>query len=332
MKEGHMTNFMKRAAPWVSIVGIFTLIAGLGLDAILHRRDATLAAREGIFTLSNPGHLLFAIGIALTVLGAIFYLMSCAFDGKFSLPRFALWGGIASLLVVCALVSFALAASTDGALAGSHTHSSDESVATSAADSHTHDLNNPDQLSHQHLESGAHIQLTSARPQTAEDIARANTVKQTVQQATEKYRDVSVAERDGYKMFGQGFPGQTEYHFSNTVNSILAAFTFDATQPTSLLYAKDAIGKFVLTGVMYHTPANFAEKRLDQRYPISMGQWHKHVNVCVAPKNLDVGTAYLGANAKYGPNGSITTQAECNAANGKFMPNLFGWMAHVYFN
>ena len=55
-----MTNFMKRSAPWVSLVGIFTLIVGLGLDAILHRRDATLAAREGIFTLSNPGHLLFA--------------------------------------------------------------------------------------------------------------------------------------------------------------------------------------------------------------------------------------------------------------------------------
>lgn len=326
-----MTNFMKRSAPWVSLVGIFTLIAGLGLDAILHRRDATLAAREGIFTLSNPGHLLFAIGIALTVLGGIFFLVSRAFDGKFSLPRFALWGGVASLLVICSLVSFALAATTEGALAGSHTHSHNESGANSAADGHTHDLSNPDQLSHQHLESGAHIQLTSARPQTAEDVARANAIKQTVQQATAKYQDVQVAERDGYKIFGQGLPNQQEYHFSKTGNSILAAFMFDPTKPTSLLYHKDANGNFVLVGVMYHTPANFSEAQLDQRYPISLGQWHKHVNICLAPKNIDVATAYLGANAKYGPNGSIATQSECNAAGGKFMPTLFGWMVHVYF-
>lgn len=328
-----MINLLKRSAPWVSLVGIFTLISGLGLDAILHRRDATLAAREGIFTLSNPGHLLFAVGIGLTVLGGLFFLVSRALDGKFSPSRFALWGGVASLLLICSLVSFALAASTQGALAGGHTHSPDDAgTASLSADGHTHDLSNPDQLSHQHLESGAHIQLTSARPQTTEDIERANSIKQAAQQATAKYQDVSAAERDGYKMFGQGLPNQKEYHFSKTANSILAAFTFDAGKPTSLLYAKDASGNFVLTGVMYMTPANFTEKQLDQRYPVSLGQWHKHVSICLAPKNMDLATAYLGANARYGPNGSIATQSECDAANGRFMPNLFGWMVHVYFN
>jgi len=107
---------------------------------------------------------------------------------------------------------------------------------------------------------------------------------------------------------------------------------FDATKPTSLLYAKDTNGNFVLTGVMYLTPANFSEAQLDQRYPISSGQWHKHVNICIAPKNIDLATAYLGTNARFGPNGSITSQSECTAAGGKFMPNLFGWMVHVYFN
>lgn len=326
-----MTNPIKRIAPWVSLVGVFTVILGLGLDAIEHRRDATLAAREGIFTLSNPGHLLFAIGVALGVLGAILFLAGRAFDGKFSLPRVAFWGSLASMLVVCALVSFALAATTDGALAGSHSHTHDEN-ATAPADAHTHDLSNPDQLRHQHLESGAHIQLTSARPQNAEDAARASSIKEAARQATAKYQDLKAAEQDGYKMFGQGLSNQKEYHFSKTTNSILSVFTFDPAKPTSLLYAKDANGSFVLTGVMYMTPANFTEGQLDARYPISTGQWHKHVNICLAPKNIDLASAYLGENAKYGPNGSIATQSACDAAGGRFMPHLFGWMVHVYFN
>ena len=35
-------------------------------------------------------------------------------------------------------------------------------------------------------------------------------------------------------------------------------------------------------------------------------------------------------NPKFGLAGSISTKAECEAADGKFVPQIFGWMVHVY--
>ena len=53
------------------IVGVAALLTGLALDAYLHAQDPTLAHREGIFTLSNPGHVLLGTGIALVAVGLI---------------------------------------------------------------------------------------------------------------------------------------------------------------------------------------------------------------------------------------------------------------------
>src|SRR4029078_12281210 len=52
------------------VAGILSQIAGLAVDSILHARDASLSEREGVLSLGNPGHLLFAGGLALAILGA----------------------------------------------------------------------------------------------------------------------------------------------------------------------------------------------------------------------------------------------------------------------
>src|SRR5260370_31675685 len=64
---------MKRLAAFLilGMAGVAALLLGLSLDAYRHARDATLAHREGIFTLSNPGHVLLGVGIALVVVGLV---------------------------------------------------------------------------------------------------------------------------------------------------------------------------------------------------------------------------------------------------------------------
>jgi len=38
----------------------------------------------------------------------------------------------------------------------------------------------------------------------------------------------------------------------------------------------------------------------------------------------------LQPNPKFGLMGSIATKEDCDAAGGRFMPQVFGWMVHVY--
>ena len=64
---------MKKLATFLTIglLGAASLLLGLALDAYLHAQDPTLAHREGIFTLSNPGHVLLGTGIVLVVAGLV---------------------------------------------------------------------------------------------------------------------------------------------------------------------------------------------------------------------------------------------------------------------
>jgi len=64
---------MKKLATFLTIglLGAASLLLGLALDAYLHAQDPTLAHREGIFTLSNPGHVLLGTGIVLVVVGLV---------------------------------------------------------------------------------------------------------------------------------------------------------------------------------------------------------------------------------------------------------------------
>jgi hypothetical protein len=65
-----LTRNSRRAA-WIVPLGSVLLLVGLAWDAILHGIDPDLAAREGVFTLGNPGHVLFAGGLALVVIGSM---------------------------------------------------------------------------------------------------------------------------------------------------------------------------------------------------------------------------------------------------------------------
>jgi hypothetical protein len=177
-----------------------------------------------------------------------------------------------------------------------------------------------------HMDMGPHMKMTALRPPKPGDTARARQVAAEARKTSEKYTDYHAALNDGYKIFLPNIP-QKMYHFTNYAYAAEAAFQFNPEHPTSLLYEKHG-DAYKLIGVMYTAPKRFTEEQLDERIPLSVAQWHEHVNFCAPP--ADKKKEMLAPHAQFGLRGSITTQEACDAAGGKFHPVIFNWMVHVY--
>lgn len=177
-----------------------------------------------------------------------------------------------------------------------------------------------------HMDMGPHMKMTALRPPKPGDAARAHQVADEARRASEKYTDYHTALAEGYKIFHAELP-QKMYHFTNYGYAMEAAFRFNPDHPTSLLYEKHG-EDYKLIGVMYTAPKRFTEDQLDERIPLSVAQWHEHVNFCVPPAGRR--KEMMGPHAEFGLRGSITTQEACDAAGGTFHPVIFNWMVHLY--
>jgi hypothetical protein len=177
-----------------------------------------------------------------------------------------------------------------------------------------------------HMEMGAHMKMTALRTAKAGDQEKAQQVVDAARKAAEKYKDYKAALADGYKIFLPNLP-QKQYHFTNYWYGFEAGTHFNPDHPTSLLYEKHG-DDYKLIGVMYTAPKNASEDELNSRIPLSVAQWHAHVNMCLPPD--DRKKELWGAHAKFGLAGSISTREECEANGGRFVPQIFGWMVHVY--
>ncbi len=177
-----------------------------------------------------------------------------------------------------------------------------------------------------HMNMGPHMRMTALRPVKPGDAERAQQIVEAARKASTKYIDYHVALADGFKIFHPEIP-QKMYHFTNYQYAFEAAFNFNPEHPTSLLYEKHG-DNYKLIGVMYTAPKRLDEDQLDQRVPLSVAQWHEHVNFCAAPAGRK--NEYLIAHPQFGLRGSITTQEACDAAGGTFHPVIFNWMVHVY--
>ncbi len=184
-------------------------------------------------------------------------------------------------------------------------------------------------MSTRHMDMGPHMRMTEFRPVRPGDQQRADQVVQAARQVMQRYADYRDALADGFRIFLPRLP-QKMYHFTKASYAIEAAFAFNPQHPTSLLYQKTGDGGYKLIGVMYTAPARSPEDELDARIPLSIARWHEHVNFCAAPRGHE--REYFGPHAKFGLLGSITTEQECAAAGGRFRPQIFGWMVHLYPN
>jgi hypothetical protein len=169
----------------------------------------------------------------------------------------------------------------------------------------------------------AHLTMTSRRPASPADARRADAVVEALTAALERYKDSRVAIGDGFQPILLQLP-LPEHHFTNYRNGFVGAFTFDPVRPTSLLYRKRNSG-YDLVGAMYTAPKWFNEDQLHARVPLSVSTWHAHVNICLPPQ----GTRRPDW-LRFGFRGSIASEAACHEADGRWFPQLFGWMVHVY--
>lgn len=172
-----------------------------------------------------------------------------------------------------------------------------------------------------------HMAYTTLRPETEADKTRAATIVTDLQHALARYKDYHAAEADGFKPFHPEIKNQKVVHFTRNWNALKAAFTFNPDQPTSLLYERTTDGGYKLIGAMYTDRKNASEDQLNERVPLSVARWHRHINLCFPARGADMKTADW---TKFGFNGSIATKEDCDAANGRFYSQVFGWMVHVY--
>jgi hypothetical protein len=182
-----------------------------------------------------------------------------------------------------------------------------------------------------HMDMGPHMKMTALRKAQPGDAERAQKVAEEARKVMEHYADYHKALADGFEIFLPHVP-QKMYHFTNYGYGREAFVHFNPEHPTSLLYEKHG-DDYKLIGVMYTAPKRLTEEDLNERIPLSVAQWHEHVNFCRPPKDMapaEKWKALLGPDAKFGLKGSINTKEACDAAGGQFIPVVFNWMVHVY--
>lgn len=212
-----------------------------------------------------------------------------------------------------------------------------------------------------------HMTMTDSRPATPADTLRGEQIIATMRAKLAKYQDYKAAIADGYVPYMESVP-QDVYHFSNRAATVAEYMgDFDLAHPGSLLYERKTFGGYKLVGAMYDAPASDTPAQLDALIPLGLSHWHAHTNICL-PRGVteqdvingnvgnvgsnmrpDISSAvdeprgfsratdaaarmrlgYL-ADPRFGFTGTISDQAECEAAGGNFHKQIFGWMIHVY--
>ena len=238
-------------------------------------------------------------------------------------------------ITLTAFAALALSASAVAAQATTpHRHDSSANPRASQKGAEAGAAADPSHAVHEAMSGGdmaanLHLRMTPARVATAKDSARANRLVAEARVALAKYKDVRVAEREGYRMFAPNVK-QPVYHFTSMGAAIGEHFRLDAGKPTSLLYKEEADGTMRLIGAMYTAPREASPEELNARVPLGIARWHLHTNMCV-PKmtQLERWAEFDGGKPVFGPVSPIATRKACDAVDGRFLPVVFNWMVHA---
>jgi hypothetical protein len=284
--------------------GVLLSLAGLVGDLLTHTLDPAAHQHEELISFSsiNPWHLVLFAGIVLTAAGSI----------RWAVRQRSEWGGLLGALMTLLLVA-AIALGGWAAVRTDDTPSLPSHPAAAAAAGHQ------PAVVHDHSGSvtgegegdsafGGHSHGTPG-PVTPAQRVVLNRQLAAARSATNRYRDIAVARRDGYFQVTQFIPGLGLH----MVNLGIPNTTFDPAKPQILLYDPQANGDMRLVGVAYQfihrndtPPAGFAG---------GSDVWHYHNDLC------------------FQKGGSVTIakdDASCKAVGGIAFQKQTAWLLHAW--
>ena len=309
-----MVTFLKRsgfaAGYTLMLFGAALLLVGLAVDLTLHARDVTLWQEEGIFGLSNPGH--------VVILAGLFFIIAGAFLGPYS--RWVLPSGslAMSLAAPVAALTLAFTLSTAFALqidsmAGGHDDEAAASArpeATQAATPEAGHGGHPAAILPQNQALVEIEELTFHEPAntqaiTEDNLRFAEDFLKKARDETEKYRDVKAARADGYVQITQDLP-LIGAHFFNAgrVGSL------EPGQPGILLYEQGNEGDWELVGLNFMLPKQPGVDTPPDTPLGGLAHWHYHTDLCFGP-------------------GSVSIAASAAECAGLYVPET-PWLLHVW--
>ena len=143
-----------------------------------------------------------------------------------------------------------------------------------------------------------------------EELSRLVEQLDAVRAATEKFRDVDVAVRTGYRQATEEVPNMGA-HFVHPLWSLDGKF--DPARPEILLYVRDDDGEWELVGTSFVQSLLLAGFDHPEAFVGPLDNWHVHYDLCTGP-------TFMSRSA---------TQAECRKDGGVWVP-AYGWMIHAW--
>jgi hypothetical protein len=266
----------------LGLVGLVMLLTGLIWDAGLHAQNPGLAHEEGVFTLSNPGHLsLFAglITVAVGMVGAAWIRLGLGTDPRRSRRVRCLLLLSVVYLASLSVVALNRAAGSESAGLGQgtgHAHAvGSEEAGAGRAHAAGHDQAGEGGAREEagHQEAGARQHATGpCRPTQAQSRAARKLVADT-RGGLARFADLRDALAAGYaphRRVAEAFK-----HYFNPAY-VTDGRVLDPTRPEGLLYAHTERGPVVVAAVYLMSRAGEPGEAVGG----CLTQWHVHDDLC----------------------------------------------------
>jgi len=235
---------------WTTVAGGVAQAFGLGIDAWMHVKDPTLAAREALLTFSNAGHVLLLGGIALVIVGVAVSVVGPRLIGM-PLPV-----RIGVPLVLAVVMGTASVAAANSSLAHGHDHSGSEGA--------------------EH--AGGHGHGAEPPPVALDDVTRVTLGRQLLEarDIAERFSTVKKAEAAGYRAVTPYIPLIGAHY----MKFLTVDGTFDIEQPEMLLYDGTKPTSRIV-GLSYYVRGDAEPKG----FAGPNDRWHRHLGLCIDTDN-----------------------------------------------